>query len=472
MSPAGLSPLFMPLPESLPSDSDGKGQLEELHLAGTNDDSSAIERMDITVDISDNPSSSELNERVAALFNQIFAPELAVNASQVSLRQMSGAMSSRVYIATIDPAPTVPMAWAPRMLRASTEKHYRIGIKHNQETIQMPRKYILRFYGTGADELLSREKELYWLSQLTSLGVGPQMYGIFGNGRWEEFLESITLDKDNMRLASTSKHIARRMCELHSLVSCYRPFGSAKPSDKDAKYLNGQPELWAKVDSLMQLMQHKWPQVRNKCDSNPQCAELLNNWPTVVQAINKFRAHVEREVHSPVVFTHNDLQYGNILRMERTGKLEIVDFEFAGHNYRGYDIANHFCEWMVDYYHPEHPHLLDPALYPTNKQRHTFLRAYIRAKTFIDVNMKANAGIVESDSAQPVKIRTVRLSKDQIRQEVAELDREVALFVTASHLHWGMHGLLKACCCEIGFDYVSYAAQRLSMFLSQVADLQ
>lgn len=24
-----------------------------------------------------------------------------------------------------------------------------------------------------------------------------------------------------------------------------------------------------------------------------------------------------------------------------------VDYEYAGFNYRGYDIANHFCEWMV-----------------------------------------------------------------------------------------------------------------------------
>ena len=70
------------------------------------------------------------------------------------------------------------------------------------------------------------------------------------------------------------------------------------------------------------------------------------------------------QVNSPIVFCHNDLQGGNILRRftpdDKPGKTETeesnlddqlvaIDFEFCAYNYRAYDIANHWVEWMYDY---------------------------------------------------------------------------------------------------------------------------
>ncbi|KAJ2847233.1 hypothetical protein GGI22_006037 [Coemansia erecta] len=420
--------------------------------------------MDITMDLSGEPTSHEMNERVATLFNQMYGPVPEIDASQVSLRHMSGALTNVVYIATIDPAPIVLTTQAPRALRGTAENH-------QQETTQMPCKYIVRVYGKGTEEFVSRERELYWLSQLALLGIGARMFGIFGNGRIEEYLESTTLNTDNARQASASRDIARRVCELHTLVSYYRPHGSGNPSSKEAVYLNGKPELWNKVDTGLQVIHDKWLEIQRKCYSNPQCPQILDNWPKVVQAIDKFKLHVE-QAHSPLVFAHNDLLAGNFLRLERTGKIEIVDYEFSGYNYRGYDIANHFCEWMIDYTQPEHPDIVNPARYPTEKERHNFLRAYIRAKAFIDANVKANAGAGKPDSAHPMKIRSIELSEEQLCKEVAELDREVALFVTASHLFWGINGLVKALICDGSFDEAGHAAYRLSFFLSQVADME
>ncbi|KAJ1793487.1 hypothetical protein LPJ59_004718 [Coemansia sp. RSA 2399] len=448
---------------------EGAGQLEGPSPGRSSnelksDDSDAIVRMDITVDRCRDPGSREMNARVATLFNQMYGPNPAIDASQVSLRHMSVATTNVVYLATIDPAPTVPSCRAPRALRDNAENQ-------QQETVQMPSKYIVRVYKKGSEEFLSRERELYWLSQLSLLGIGAQMFGIFGNGRIEEYLESTTLNNDIVRQTLASRDIARRMCELHTLASYYRPHGSGNPNGKEAAYLNGKPELWNKVDTGLQAIHSKWLDVRRKCDSNPLCAEILDNWPRVVQAIDKFRRHV-KQTHSPLVFAHNDLLAGNFLRLERTGKIEIVDYEYAGYNYRGYDIANHFCEWMVDYTQVEHSDILDPARYPNEEERHNFLRAYIRAKAFIDANVKANAGAVKSDSTHPVKIRSIELSEDQLRKEVADLEREVAFFVTASHLFWGINGIVKASTIDNSFDYVGHAAHRLSFFLSQVADME
>ncbi|KAJ2808731.1 hypothetical protein H4R20_000676 [Coemansia guatemalensis] len=443
-----------------------------------------LRKMDVFMDIADAPDEEELKRRVAKLFDDVFAPMPPVNSSQIEISRISGAMTNCIFMVTIAPPPTVPAALVPA---SPFRSDHRQG--HSSDAlVQLPKKYLLRVYGMGVDEFLSREKELYWLSQLTALGFGPQLYGIFGNGRLEEFLESTTLGKDDIRDPSTSKHIARRMSELHSLVSYYRPFNhvstesrispknrsSALPRSKSAVFnhrpsesTKNIPELWRNVDSWMRLVREKWQRICKVCHSSTLCMDILDNWTRVEQAAVKLRTLVDAS-ESPVVFAHDDLQYGNILRLKDTGELVVVDFEYAGYNYRGFDIANHFCEWMADYYHPDHPHLLNEDMYPSLSEREGFLRTYIKAKSFLDANMKADVDVVESDLDLSIQLRAVKLSEDRLRADVRALEREVAPFIPASHFHWGIWGLLQACSSEIDFDYVGYAAQRLSIFLRQV----
>ncbi|CAJ0922718.1 7246_t:CDS:2 [Entrophospora sp. SA101] len=55
-------------------------------------------------------------------------------------------------------------------------------------------------------------------------------------------------------------------------------------------------------------------------------------------------------IGSPIVFSHNDCQCGNILSLtDGSGQLAIIDLEYSGWNNRGFDIGNHLCEWAFDY---------------------------------------------------------------------------------------------------------------------------
>ena len=36
-------------------------------------------------------------------------------------------------------------------------------------------------------------------------------------------------------------------------------------------------------------------------------------------------------------------------------KLMLIDYEFCGYNYRAFDIANHFSEWVYDYTNKDFP---------------------------------------------------------------------------------------------------------------------
>lgn len=99
--------------------------------------------------------------------------------------------------------------------------------------------------------------------------------------------------------------------------------------------------------------------------------------------------------------------------------LIIIDFEYCAYNYRGFDLANHFIEWTIDYSNPEFPNYFHTkSQYPTQQQRYDFIKAYLK---------KLNESVesyVPSDS------------------EVEVVDAEVRIFSMFSHFLWTLWSMV------------------------------
>ncbi|GFQ07431.1 probable choline kinase 2 [Phtheirospermum japonicum] len=134
-----------------------------------------------------------------------------------------------------------------------------------------------------------------------------------------------------------------------------------------------------------------------------------------------------------VGFCHNDLQYGNIMMDE--------DYEYASYNHVAFDIANHFCEMAADY-HTETPHVLDYSKYPGLEERRRFLCTYLRS-----------SGNQPSD------------------REVQQLLLEVEKHTLASHLFWGLWGIISEHVNKIDFDYIEYARQRFQQYWKKKSEV-
>jgi len=75
---------------------------------------------------------------------------------------------------------------------------------------------LLRIYGSSSGALISRPRELHTLHILSSrYRIGPRVYGTFGNGRVEEYFDSVTLVASDLRDENVSRWIGARMAELH-----------------------------------------------------------------------------------------------------------------------------------------------------------------------------------------------------------------------------------------------------------------
>lgn len=121
------------------------------------------------------------------------------------------------------------------------------------------------------------------------------------------------------------------------------------------------------------------------------------------------------------------------MKINGTNELVVIDFEYAGYNPRGYDIVNHFCEWMYDY-HGSEPAKLQLKDYPSLEQQRSFLASY-------------------SSSAE----------------DVEALRKEVDQWKMACHLFWALWGLIQASQSEIDFDYFGYSLQRIGAFRDELA---
>lgn len=109
-------------------------------------------------------------------------------------------------------------------------------------------------------------------------------------------------------------------------------------------------------------------------------------------------------------------------------ELMIIDFEYCAYNYRGFDLANHFLEWTMDYTNTEFPFFHHrKTAYPTMEQQQRFITTYL-------------IELASCDDYVPTKA------------EIDEIKEEVRCFTLASHLFWTLWSLVNVQQ-EIEFGY-------------------
>uniref|UniRef100_A0AAY4AZN8 ethanolamine kinase n=1 Tax=Denticeps clupeoides TaxID=299321 RepID=A0AAY4AZN8_9TELE len=268
-----------------------------------------------------------------------------------------------------------------------------------------PRNVLLRLYGAILQGAEAMVLESVMFAILAERELGPKLYGIFPQGRLEEFVPSRKLDLEELQIPGISAEIAEKMAIFH---------GMRMPFNKEPKCAL----LWAASRVLGVI------------------SPLLNGKNLLASTC------------SPVVFCHNDCQEGNILLLsgsETTEKqrLMLIDFEYSSYNYRGFDIGNHFCEWMYDYNCDKPPFFkVNPKNYPTKAQQLHFYEHYLS---------EYNKGFENLSKEDQTKLKEAMI-------------KEVNRFALASHFFWGLWAIVQARISTINFGYMEYAVARFEAY--------
>lgn len=306
---------------------------------------------------------------------------------------------------------------------------------------------LLRVYGKNVESIIDREYELSILVKLSPKKIGPKLLGIFGNGRFEQFLEGfVTMTKDELRNPVISQMIGRRMKDLHYKIEL-----------DDLDLCLEFPQAWLQIMKWMNLFERDFlPQY------TPEHIQdiLMLPWPKFKSLVFTYRDWLFSKYDISKFtenyrFCHNDTQYGNLLLRDtfdpnaivqdssnshlitnnrRDRDLAVIDFEYSGANFPAYDIADHFSEWMSDYTDVKNPHVIHDERYPTQLEQLNLLKSYVEYEF---VGLSSN--LRTSSNPTDTEVDTPQL----VEFEVKKLYNEVIFWRATVQFFWCIWGLLQ-----------------------------
>uniref|UniRef100_A0A1B6IDV8 Choline/ethanolamine kinase n=1 Tax=Homalodisca liturata TaxID=320908 RepID=A0A1B6IDV8_9HEMI len=286
--------------------------------------------------------------------------------------------------------------------------------EHIPVTEAEPRRVLVRFYGqvnrNRALETLITECVI--LTLLSERQRGPRLYGVFPGGRLEEYVAARPLMTKELAHPNVSSKIAQKLATIHVM---------------DVPMNRNPTRMWDSIE----------------------------------------RKFLEK-VKSPVVFCHNDMQEGNILLRNGDSEggqliepalenitvddLVVIDFEYCGYNRRGFDLANHFVEWMYDYKNDSHPYFWSRPEkdHASVKQKEWFVEAYLST-------------LADSPSYR-------KRPEDTLEHILIEIE----FYTLASHFFWSLWSVVSNSNTlnrAVEFDYWCYGESRFKEYYSHKAKL-
>lgn len=310
-----------------------------------------------------------------------------------------------------------------------TNRLYRVGFVAAADGGVAPPPVLVRIF--GAEGMIDRDLENATYASLAAQSDFLGYHGRFGNGRIETFLDgSKPLDLPEMADGAISARVAKAMARLHRLVlpthlqpfyakagmwdQLWAWFAQAKRDIGEGKLSAWGPEAVAHLDRIMpDLLGHEFEKAE--------------------QELKSLQAAIPED--APTAFCNNDLLAGNILKLAN-GEIGLIDFEYGGCNFRGFEIANHWNEWAGGT-QVEMNGRCEYNRFPSPEQQRTFCRHYLE----------------ESGTASDETVET--------------LVQEVQMFVAVNNWYWGLWALNQAVAEGVApFDYLTYGEQRLTRYYS------
>lgn len=278
-----------------------------------------------------------------------------------------------------------------------------------------PHEILLRQFGLGTDDLIDRRREEVVFRYMSDIGVGVQLYGLFPGGRGEGFLHGRTLISADLQLVENGVRIAQQLARVHK---------AEPPISRDNVFRPSFMRWWMTAATATMPTPAKRLKVR-QFDLAELHAEML--W-----LLNLLEAS-----GSPVLFTHNDLLAGNVMEL-RDSSIVLLDFEYAGYSYRGFDFGNHFAEMTIHYNVDAYPcFYIQPDHYPGEAFQRAFFAAYLDA---------------------------MGVPKAEHDAQIPQLVREAQKFALASHFQWALWGIVQASRSTIAFGFLEFSAARFDQY--------
>ena len=310
-----------------------------------------------------------------------------------------------------------------------------------------PKTVIYREFGGGA-AICDRARENYVIKSLAKKEIAPMFYGGDMEYRVEKFVNAEELTKTDFEDKVNRRKLAKLMAALHLM---------------NLEKLDKTP-LFLKILEEKSLINEFKEKADRKDVYLPVEEKFLKDIRGLITKEEiSFLKEIAPKDTKAVVFSHNDLHAGNVLRVPKSEKLFLIDFEYSDYNYRGYDLANLFNETMFQYDTAAHPHYdFDAEKFPKDEELLEFIKYYLFFKM-------VRPGDIDEDVAfNDDKFRDNYIKKNddlaKFNKGAQELLEETKLCALFSHYFWCLWAVIQSKNGDLSFDYMHYAYKRYELY--------
>ncbi|VDD97122.1 unnamed protein product [Enterobius vermicularis] len=247
----------------------------------------------------------------------------AISADDIVIRVQTGGMNNFIFIVSVTES-----------FRKASEE---------------PTAVILRIYFSEDIECTLVDSIISVI--LSERGIGPAVLGVFPGGRIEEYIPSRIITNEELCNIHVGYEVGKILATVHSLnVAISKENRLDTVVDEMVSRLRSSSK-WKKS--------HKMRTTLTKWEEN-----LFPSKITVDLLAEEYELAKRCAAHSgsPVVFTNNDLHEGNLLlrdgvKITKEGifgcptglaPLVLIDYEYGGYYYRGFDFCHYCCECCQD----------------------------------------------------------------------------------------------------------------------------
>eukprot|EP00656_Telonema_subtile_P047264 TRINITY_DN5416_c0_g1_i1.p1 TRINITY_DN5416_c0_g1~~TRINITY_DN5416_c0_g1_i1.p1 ORF type:complete len:517 (-),score=163.23 TRINITY_DN5416_c0_g1_i1:119-1669(-) len=298
---------------------------------------------------------------------------------------------------------------------------------------------LFRIYGQEVSKMYDPAVELKIFKTLADYRIAPQIIANGEGWRIEEWHYAVTLPCALMNNSSVLCQVASNIGRMHKLHR-RKDFPTEIPREP-----------------ALQLRLQKWGSLAvNMAATMPdnetvKAMRIDEIYKTEVEWLPQWLLSHDTGITGQgldLVFAHNDLQENNLLQTQYG--IRMIDFEYSYFNYQSADLANFFCEFMIDYvtqnYHPFY--MVNKSAYPSEEEQRLFCAVYL--------SEYLETPILPSDNAY-----------------VQPLLENIERFTLVSHLLWALWSVNRADATTTHeeFDFIHYGKYRLDCYLRTKADL-
>lgn len=186
---------------------------------------------------------------------------------------------------------------------------------------------LVRINGQNTEHFTDRRKEVVAMVTLHELGQGnPPLYFEFSNGICFGYVPGHPISEQDYKSDAILISIMSAIAHLHTIRLPDGYHGNSSVL----------PEMFRKLLALLP-MSFKDEKINEAfCKTFHSLESLSKETSEVLKLLNTFK--------SPLHYCHNDLQHGNIIYNETSGKCVIIDHEFGGLNYLSCELGDLFSE--------------------------------------------------------------------------------------------------------------------------------